>query len=322
MKKYILLFTLAIVFISCDKKTKEEKAIEEIPISLKLHRFEQAFFEAKPAELAKVKAQYHDFFPVNTPDAVWIEKLQNPQWRELYGEVEKKYKDFSTESADIENVFKSIKYYFPTVQTPQVYTAIGEMDYLNKVIYAKDKLIIALELYLGKKHKFYAEFPEYIAQNFEQRQMMPDVVTSFANGILPVDQEKTFLADMIYYGKELYLKDKLLPSDYTDAEKIGYTDEQIKWSKENESYIWTYFIEKETLYSTSPKLKGQFIEMAPFSKFYLEIDNESPGRIGQWIGWQIVRSFMENNPKITLPELIKLPATQIFEQSKYKPAKA
>ena len=321
MKKYIILFTISILFLSCDKKTKEEKAIEEIPLSIKLYRFEQAFFETKPAQLAKVKLEYPDFFPANTGDEVWIEKLQNPQWRELYDEVQKKYKDFSTETTDIETVFKSIKYYFPTVQTPEIYTAIGDMDYLNKVIYANDKLVIALELYLGKKHKFYSEFPEYIAQNFEQRQMMPDVVTSFANGIIPADQEKSLLADMIYYGKELYLKDKLLPSDYTDAEKIGYTDDQIKWSQENESYMWTYFIEKQMLYNTSPKLKGQFIEMAPFSKFYLEIDNESPGRIGQWIGWQIVRSYMENNPKTTLQDLLKIPSTQIFEQSKYKPKK-
>jgi uncharacterized protein YjaZ len=61
--------------------------------------------------------------------------------------------------------------------------------------------------------------------------------------------------------------------------------------------------------------------LAPFSKFYLEIDNESPGRVGQWIGWQIVRSFMENNPQVTVQELLLMDAKQIFEKSKYKPKK-
>jgi uncharacterized protein YjaZ len=60
--------------------------------------------------------------------------------------------------------------------------------------------------------------------------------------------------------------------------------------------------------------------MAPFSKFYLEIDNESPGRVGQWIGWQIVRSFMENN-KVSMQEMIKMDAKELFEKSKYKPKK-
>ena len=321
MKKFIFLFTIATVLFSCDKKSKTEKAIEEIPVDIKLHRFEQAFFDSKPQDLAVVKTEYPDFFPTDTPDEVWLEKLQNPQWRELYSEVEKKYKNFNDEQTQIEALFKSIKYYFPTVQPPNIYTAIGEMDYNNKVIYANDKLIIALEMYLGRKHKYYSEFPEYITQNFEQSQLLPDIVTSFANGTIPVDKEKTLLADMVYYGKELYLKDILLSKETTDSQKIGYTDDQIKWSQENESYIWTYFIEKQLLYNTSPKLKAQFIELAPFSKFYLEIDNESPGRIGQWIGWQIVRSYMERNSKTTIQQLLKMPATQVFEQSNYKPKK-
>jgi uncharacterized protein YjaZ len=115
------------------------------------------------------------------------------------------------------------------------------------------------------------------------------------------------------------MKDIMLPN-YTDAEKMGYTPEQITWSQENESYIWRYFIEEDLLFSTDTKLENRFVNMAPFSKFYLEIDNESPGRIGQWIGWQIVRSFMENN-EVSLQEMLKMDAKQIFERSKYKPKK-
>jgi hypothetical protein len=201
---------------------------------------------------------------------------------------------------------------------PKIYTVIAEMDYHNKAIYANDKLVIALELYLGKSHQFYT-FPDYIKQNFEARQMMPDIVTSFAMRKIPPPTEKTLLANMIYYGKELYIQDLMLPN-YTDAEKIGYTPEQITWSQENESYIWRFFIEEDMLFSTDAKLDNRFVNMAPFSKFYLEIDNESPGRIGQWMGWQIVRSFMENN-EVSLQEMLKMDAKQIFERSKYKPKK-
>lgn len=319
MKKIVLLLLLGLTIISCDKKSKTEQAIEEIPMQMKLHRFEQAFFDAKPQELQRVKAEYPDFFPEDTPDAVWIEKMQNPLWRELYHEVENKYKNFNSEQTEIEELFKHIKYYFPTVKTPEIYTAIGEMDYNNKVIYANDKLIISLENYLGAKHRFYSDKYEYITQNFEQRQILPDIVTSFAYGIIPPENDQTLLSQMIYYGKELYLKDALLNGSYTDAEKIGYTPEKLAWSQENESYIWEYFVSRELLYSNNSKLSGQFIDLAPFSKFYLEIDSESPGRIGRWIGWQIVRSYMKNNEKVTLQELLKMDAKQIFENSKYKP---
>lgn len=318
IKKYFTIVLLVILMVSCDKQSKVEKAVESIPVALQVDRFDQAFFEANPNELPNLKAEYPFFFPEGTPDAVWIDKMQNKDWRALYAEVQKKFPDFNKQTAEIEDLFKHFKYYFPETVMPKIYTVIAEMDYHNKAIYADDKLIIALELYLGKSHQFYT-FPEYLKQNFEERQMMPDIVSSFAVRKIPPPTEKTLLANMIYYGKELYMKDIMLP-DYTDAEKMGYTPEQITWSQENESYIWRYFIEEDLLFSTDAKLESRFVNMAPFSKFYLEIDNESPGRIGQWIGWQIVRSFMENN-EVSLQEMLKMDAKQIFERSKYKPKK-
>lgn len=320
MKKYFyVVLILFLAFISCDKKSKVEKAVEEIPVQIKVVRFDKAFFEAKPSELNELKEEYPFFFPEGNDDKVWLEKMQNPLWRELYTEVEKKYSDFSTQTTEIEELFKHLKYYFPTIITPTVYTVIGEMDYTNKAIYANDKLIIALELYLGKDHKFY-DFPEYLKQNFVERQMMPDIVSSFAMRTNPPSNDQSLLAEMIYYGKELYLKDILLP-EYSDAEKIGYLPEQVTWCEENESYMWRFFIDENLLYSSDSKLSNRFINLAPFSKFYLEIDNESPGRVGQWIGWQIVRSFMKNNEKVTVQELLKMDYKEIFDRSKYKPKK-
>lgn len=318
MKLYRFALILFVVFLSCDKKSKTEKAIEAIPVDIKVVRFDKAFFETKPADLANLKNEYPLFFNSNTEDAVWLEKMQDPLWRELYNEVEKKYADFEPVRDDFNKLFQHIKYYFPKTKTPKVVTVIAEMDYNNKVIYADSLVIVSLELYLGKEHKFY-QFPEYIKQNFETKQIMPDVVSSFASQKIAAVTDKTLLSQMIYFGKELYLKDLLLP-DYTDEEKIGYTSEQLIWSKENEGYMWRYFIEREMLYDDDPKLKSRFVSPAPFSKFYLEIDNESPGRVGAWIGWQIVRSYMKNND-VSITEMLQMNGKEIFEKSKYKPKK-
>lgn len=311
-----LLFSLLIV--SCDQKSKVEKAVEEIPMQLKVERFDKAFFETAPQDLNKLKAQYPFFFPPGNDDKVWLDKMQNPQWRELYTEVEKKYDNFAPETQKIEELFRHIKYYFPETKIPRVYTVISEMDYQNKVIYANNILIISLELYLGRDHKFY-EFPDYLKQNFEQSQILPDIADSFSKGKIIPPTENTFLSQMVYAGKQLYLKDLLLP-EYSDADKMGYKPEQIKWCQENEGYIWRYFIENKMLYDTDQKLIPRFISPAPFSKFYLEIDNESPGRVGAWTGWQMVRAYMQNN-EVTLAQLLKTDAKEIFEKSKYKPKK-
>jgi gliding motility-associated lipoprotein GldB len=319
MKFFLLPVVFCFLFWSCDQKSKVEKAIDETPVgSIKVERFDKQFFETSPNDLGKLKKQYPYFFSPKINDTVWINKMNAPIWKEVYTEVQKKYPSTDGIKEELETLVRHMKYYFPKTKTPKLITLISDMDYSNKAIYTDSLVIISLELYLGKEHKFY-EFPKYITKNFEERQMMPDVVTSFSQRKITPPIEKSLLSQMIYSGKECYLKDILLP-EYTDAEKMGYTPEQIVWCQENESYIWRYFIEKEMLYSDEPKLSSRFIDPAPFSKFYLEIDNDSPGRVGTWIGWQIVRSYMENN-NTSIEQLLKTDAKQIFEKSKYKPKK-
>lgn len=318
MRIFLVSCILSLMFFSCDKKSAVEKKIEALPVQIKIDRFDQVFFESSPKDLQKIKKRYPFFFPEGIPDSVWVNKINNPLWRELFAEVQKKYKKSETIEAELEKVFKHIKFHFPKTKSPKVYTVIAEMDYDNKVIYADSLVIISLEMYLGKDHKFY-EFPAYIRQNFEQRQMMPDLVASFGKSKITTEKDNTLLSQMIYHGKLLYLKDLIL-SSYTDDEKMGYTPKEISWCEENESYIWRYFLENELLYSNELKLNSRFIAPAPFSKFYLEIDNESPGQVGAWIGWQIVRSFVKNND-VPVAKLLELNAKELFKKSKYKPKK-
>ncbi len=318
MRKIFFIITLMVLFSSCDKKSKVEKEIEIIPVKINIVRFDKLFFETPPKDLQKLKSEFPYFFPTGNEDSVWLNKMQNPLWRELYGDVQKKYSNFESVSKDLEALFKRIKYTFPETKTPKVVTVISEMDYNNKVIYTDSLVIISLELYLGKTHRFY-QFPTYLKQNFEQNQILPDVVSSFSLRYIPQKMDKSFLSQMIYFGKQLYLKDVLIPG-YSDTDKIGYTPEQLAWCEDNESYMWRYFIENQLLYSEDQKLNNRFINPAPFSKFYLEIDNESPGRVGVWTGWKIVRSFMNNND-VSLHEMLAMNAKEIFEKSKYKPKK-
>ena len=318
MKNFLFIVVFCLFIVSCDKKNKVEEAVAIIPVQLKVERFDKIFFETPVADLDKVKKEFPFFFPTGNDDSIWINKMQDPLWKEVYTEVQKKYADFTPVKKELGILFKHIKYYFPKTEIPRVITVISEMDYNSKTIYADSLLIVSLELYLGKNHKFY-QFPNYLKQNFEERQIAPDVVSSFAMSKIPAITDKELLSQMIYYGKQLYLKDLLLPN-YTDADKIGYTEAQIIWCQENENYMWRYFIEREMLYSTEQKLSSRFINPAPFSKFYLEIDNDSPGRVGAWIGWQIVRSFAKNND-IPIADLLKLDPKELFEKSKYKPKK-
>jgi len=318
MKKFFVLLLISLLF-SCKKDNKTEQEVAKIPIKFKVERFDKIFYESNPSDLSNIKSKYPFFFPEGNEDSVWTNKLKNPLLRELYKEVQKKYSDITELEEGLTSLFGYIQYFFPKQNTPRVITLINEVDTDAKAIYTDSIALISLDCYLGSNHPFYADFPEYKRLFFEKNQILPDLVSSFSYGKIAPPSDKTFLAIMIYHGKELYLKDKLIPNS-TDATKIAYTEEQLAWCKENEEQMWRYFIENNLLYESNVKNEYRFINEAPFSKFYLEIDNESPGRVGQWLGWQIVRSFMENNT-VSLLDLFAMDGKTVFEKSKYKPKK-
>jgi hypothetical protein len=146
MKIYRFAVVLCLFFLSCNQKSKVEKEVEEIPVDIKVERFDKVFFETKPQDLAKVKKQYPFFFPGND-DSVWVQKMNDPIWREVYEEVQKKYSNFEPVRKEFNELFQHVKYYFPKTKIPKVITVIGEMDYNAKSIYADSLVVVALELY-------------------------------------------------------------------------------------------------------------------------------------------------------------------------------
>jgi len=215
--------------------------------------------------------------------------------------------------------YKHLKYYNPSLKKPRVITVFSDVDYRNKVIVTDSIALISIDNYLGADHEFYESFYNYIRKNLKRDQIVMDLADAYATRLINQPRRKTFLEELIYHGKKLYLKDLWVPLA-EDSTKIGYTNDELLWANDNEFYIWQYFIENELLYSTDTKLVGRFIAPAPFSRFNLELDSESPGALGQYIGWKIVRSYMENNPS-SLLQMLQMNAQTLFNKAKYKPKK-
>ncbi len=318
MKNCLLLF-LCFLLLNCNSKSSLERDIEGQEVAVKIIRFDKEFSVAEPSELGGLKAKYPMFFPEQFHDSIWLNRMKDTLQQQLDTAVLEKFPSEEKMEDELHSIFQHIKYYFPQFRSPTVVTTTSDVDYNNKIILADSLLIISLDNYLGSEHIFYGGIKKYISQNMKESQLIPDIATAYARQLISRPRQRSLVAQMVYYGKELYLKDLWLP-DATDAEKIGYSEDQLLWARENETEMWRYFVEKELLYSTSPKLGPQFINPAPFSKFYLEIDNESPGMVGRYLGWQIVRSFMKKNP-VSVPQLMIKDNEDLFNESKYKPAK-
>ncbi len=316
--RFFIILVIGLVIWSCEEESKLEKQIAEIDIDFYVERFDKAFFEAEPKDLQKLKEAYPFFF-ISDPDSFWIEKMNDSLQNELLGEVQEKFPDVNTATKELEGLFQHLKYYDKTFKAPRVITLTNDVAYRDKTFVNDSIVLIALDNYLGASHPFYQNIPMYIAANMEEDQIISDVANGYASKYNFQTRRSTLLDEMIYFGKLLYFKDIMIPFK-TDAEKIGYSDAQLKWAEANESQIWSYFVEKEFLYSTNSKLPSRFVGDAPFTKFGLELDNDSPGRLGQYLGWQIVKAYAEKVEDDVL-KIMQTEPEEIFRNANFKPKK-
>lgn len=314
---FVVFLILFLFFLSCQNENSKKDKIEALPISLTFDRFDLKFYDQPPEVIPQLKKEYPFLFPKQFSDSVWIDRQNDSLQLLLQDAVTKVFSEIQPLEKKVSRLFKHIKYYFPRTKIPQIITLTNNVDYQIKTVYSDSLLLLSLDTFLGEDHPLYEGIPNYIRKELDQKYIPSQIVEKFSSYIMPHPENRTFLAQMLYEGKKMYLQDLLLP-DEKDAIKMAYTEEELEWVKENEVYIWQYFIEKQVLYQTDPEWVERFLEPAPFSKFYLQLDNESPGRIGRWIGWQIVRKYREQH-ETTIEDLIKLPAQQLFNQSKYKP---
>jgi gliding motility-associated lipoprotein GldB len=306
------------MILSCKKDKQIDDAVLNMEVDVKVERFDTKFGQAKPQNLAQLKKDYPFMFSKRYTDEFWIERLNDTIQIELNEETQKVFPDLKNEEAEITLFYKHLKYNYPSTKIPRVITATSSVDYRNKVIVTDTIALISLDTYLGEKHFFYVGLQNYIKANMNREQMVVDLSNAYAEKLIFQPKRKTLLDEMIYYGKQLYFNDVMIPFK-SDSQKIGYTEAQYDWAKVNEENVWKYFVERELLYSTDAKLPNQFINPAPFSKFYLEeIDADSPGKIGRFIGWQIVKAYMETT-EVSLTELLETDAETIFNASRYKP---
>ena len=211
MLKKLGFLILLISLFSCDNQSETEAKIEKIDAEFEVIRFDQEFAEVSVENLPDLKNKYPFLFPIQYPDSLWVQKLNDTIQNEIEKEISEVFPEFSEEKDELYSLFQHTKYYFPDFQIPDVITVTSEVDYKNKVIYTGQYLFISLDTYLGDEHKFYIGIQDYLRKNFRKEQITVDAASEIAKKYVPKAESRTFISHMLYYGKLLYLKDKLIP---------------------------------------------------------------------------------------------------------------
>lgn len=245
---------------------------------------------------------------------------QNPFIDTLFKEVKRVFGNEDGLKNEFEQAFKTIRYYYPDFVPPKVITAVSGL--LTDLVVSDTLIIVGLDFYLGEGARYRPDFYEYMLIHYRPESIVPSYMLLYGideplnRGPDKISAERTVLDDMISYGKAYYFAEHMLPCT-PDSVLIGYTSEEIRETTENQDIVWYRLIDNEVLYATDHQTKQKYLLPRPHT---FEIGDRCPGRIAQWVGWQLVRSYMKAHPGLSLQDLmLENNSIKILQESKYKP---
>jgi outer membrane lipoprotein-sorting protein len=320
---YNLLFIL--IFSGCTSDPLKVN-VSDIKLNFKTVRLDEAVFSTDwrnpvetNSELYTKYGGYYKFyaqFILNNQTDIENPKMgkymagfaQDKTMREFYHDIEARYggEKFQPFIGEFEMAFKHYKYYFPKEPTPTLLTYQSGFNY--KIVPNDTLLGIGLEWYLGSENELIKRLSTQVYPAYEKAKMRPVyLVVDGVKGFLKVKYQEKMIMDnllkvMIFYGKILYLTDAMV-HDKPDAVKMDYTQNEWDWCVENQKLIWIYLAENNLLFNSSMLEISKWVNDGPFTS---GLPQESPSRVGIWIGWQMVRQYMEKKPSVTIPQLMDL----------------
>ena len=334
MLKVITLFVgiMIILTTGCDRK-KEEACVFVPPVKEKVSLEFVSLSDSvvninTKGELVSFLERYpviRDYFlrrSMYPNDSVFLDELfkrfTNNYLDTLRADVKRVFGDEQKLKHQFEEAFSNMRYYYPDAPLPRIQTIITGLD--NDMLVSDSLIIVSLDYFLGPGAKYRPNMYEYLLRQYVKENIVPSTMLLFGmNRFSYTDPEdQRALADMVAFGKSYYFAKHMLPC-VPDSIFIWYTDNDIKGAQENQDMIWYRLIEDQVLYSTNHMVKQRFLGERPFT---IEVGEKCPGRIAQWVGWEIVKSYMKTHPETSLQQLMEMSdADKLFKESRYKPVR-
>lgn len=244
--------------------------------------------------------------------------VMDPDWSAAQSRADSVFGDMRTEQGLFNEAFTNLHHFFPDSVVPRV--VIFNSGYNYGVLPADSVLGVGVEWFIGADHAVVARLaPENFPQYMKARMYPGMLVPSAVKGWLLVHytrdiQGADLLTNLVETGKVMALLDAVLPG-VDAASKFAFTNDQLTWCEENEFQVWREIVGKELLYSKKPDDIGGIMSDGPFTPGF---PRESPGHIGEWVGYRLVSAYLKANPDLTFAELFALQDPRVFLKT-YKP---
>lgn len=338
LKAVLVPVVAMLLLLSCGLGGPDVPDVSGSSVNITVERFDKEFLAVDPATLdqrgPELAEEYGNFYtvyaqhmmgfgPINDSATHYnmSDFISNRFVKEFQADIEGVYPNEDALNQEFTEAFSLYEHYFPGRPIPRIIAMNTGMSYPIAAI-DSFTLGLGLDFYLGRDYAHYKDIQGL--NQYQIRKMEPEnAVTEAVRGWIETEFERPedhnqLLQIILQAGKHLYALERCMPYKH-DSTLIGFSTSQEEWCHANEFNMWAHFIEEERLYTTDVNEIRTYTQDAPFTS---GLARESPGRIGLWLGWQIVRAYMKQHPETPLPELMKPSDAQEFlGSSGYKPSR-
>jgi hypothetical protein len=329
-----ILISLSILMGACQGERKKPD-VSDVDVEFDWVRYDSLFFGMDSSDIKNTYPELKSAYPAFTQlfikqilrlrdTSPQIEALvSNEMLQSLYDSVSYHYSEMEEIQAEYKNALKYYAYYFPEYDIPDVYTCITEFSVASFVFLdeeGKDALGISLDMYLGsgfpyeRLGKGVSTFSQYLTRTFNKDHMVKKTMHALVQDKAGAPHDNRLIDQMIHNGKQLYLLEQLMP-ELADTLLFEYTPTQLEWCRSNEAQIWSFLIDKDLLYSRKMSEISTLIGPAPSS---MGMPPESPGRTANFVGYRIVKTYMDRTGLSLRALLMEKDAQKILTESRYK----
>jgi len=322
-------FLLAATLLFCVSCTGKKVYGEEDPDWV-IRRFDVDFYhylQNEPDD--SFFDEYPDFLKVYGENVLHVGSPENPDFQaklkeyfsnaaimDLYSAEQETFSDVSFLNSELSSGLHLFLAEFPAISRPRIYMHVSGWE--QKVIVTDSILSLSADFYLGSDYPYYQHFfYDYQRKQMDPDRMAPDYLLGFMMANLPFEGKEDILLDrMLYEGKLAYFLSRLLPGRQ-DWEYVAYSEEEYEWCKSNEGQVWKTILENQHLFTPNFRITSQYLKEAPHTAF---LSDQSPGRVGIWLGYRIISAYMKQYPNLSFSELMQKTDYQtILKESRYKP---
>lgn len=324
----VSLIALIILFVSCKEeqscRTQPDASID--PVEVEVTRAEKPFFLAESGDdvqrlleentlISRGLLRSEQYPELSALAFRFYGLMQDPYIDTLYNEAVTAYETNESQFlGEMQTAFGWMKHYFPQQKVPEIKTMVTGL--YNDMYFTDSLIVVGIDYFIGDSASYPPlNMPQYILKRYNYQYLAPTLVKFYTTEKVATGKENTLLSEMIDYGKIYYLVGQLLPC-MEDWRIIGFTEREMEVVKDNRAIIYANFNQNELWYDITQEMKRKFLGERP--NVY-EIHKECPGRVGAWMGWEIVQQYVEKTG-VSMDELLaETDHHKIFRGSGYKP---